>query len=46
MPQTILSYLLSLIDSHSAPFKIATQMTAARFNVSPAYVEQLFHRGL
>jgi hypothetical protein len=46
MPQTILSYLLCLIDSHSAPFNIATQLTAARFNVSPAYVEQLFYRGL
>ena len=46
MPQTILSHLLSLIGSHSAPFNIATQLTAARFNVSPAYVEQLFYRGV
>jgi len=46
MPQTILSHLLSLISAHQAPFHIATQLTALHFSVSPAYVEQLFHRGL
>lgn len=46
MPQTILSHFLSLMSSHDAPFKVASLLTARQFNVSQAYVEQLFHRGL
>ncbi len=46
MPQTILSHLLCLIELHDAPFNIAIQITSQLFNVSPAYVEQLFHRGI
>lgn len=46
MPQTILSYMLSLINKHEAPFKVASLLTALHFNVPQSYVEQLFHRGL
>ena len=46
MPQTILSHLLCLLELHDAPFAIATHLTALKFNVSAAYVEQLFHRGV
>lgn len=46
MPQTILSHLLSLMNNHQAPFKVASLLTALYFDVSQAYVEQLFHRGV
>lgn len=46
MPQTILAHLLSLINAHNAPFKVAALMTSVQFNVPQSYVEQLFHRGL
>jgi hypothetical protein len=46
MPQTILSHLLSLMNTHQAPFKVATLLTARQFSVTQAYVEQLFYRGV
>lgn len=46
MPQTILSHLLSLINNHQAPFKVAALLTARQFSVPQVYVEQLFHRGI
>lgn len=46
MPQTILSHMLSLMNNHAAPFKVASLLTSLYFKVSQAYVEQLFHRGV
>lgn len=45
MPQTILAYMISLINTHNAPFKVASLLTALHFDVTQAYVESLFHRG-
>ena len=46
MPQTILGHMLSLMNHHHAPFKVAALLTSLYFNVSQRYVEQLFHRGV
>jgi hypothetical protein len=46
MPQTILSHLLSLMNTHQAPFKVAALLTARQFSVPQVYVEQLFYRGI
>lgn len=44
MPQTILSHLLCLLNIQT-PFRDALSRTARQFDVTQAYVEQLFHRG-
>jgi hypothetical protein len=45
MCQTILSYLMCLLDARN-PLDLAIRMTAAKFNLSQAYVEQLFNKSL
>lgn len=46
MPQTILSYMISLATHHNVSFKDAAACTALKFKVSILYVETLFFRGL
>lgn len=46
MPQTILSYMVCLLNYHDVPFKDAAVRTALHFKVPQVYVETLFSRGV